>query len=43
MTRDLEFYRNLPKKMCSECGEHFEEQAESYLHECERCFGRNHE
>jgi ArsR family metal-binding transcriptional regulator len=36
----VEFYRNLPKKECAECGEHMEEQAESYLLECERCLAK---
>jgi hypothetical protein len=35
MTRDLTFYRNLPKKECTECGKQLEEQAESYRYECE--------
>lgn len=39
----LEFYRNIPNKECRECGEHFVEQAESYIYECERCFGKAHE
>ncbi|MEW9673183.1 protein YhfH [Ammoniphilus sp. 3BR4] len=40
MTKNLDFYKNIPPKECIECGEHFEEQAESYIYECERCFGR---
>ncbi|MED0675107.1 MULTISPECIES: protein YhfH [Aneurinibacillus] len=43
MTRDLEFYKNLPQKQCRECGEVIEEQAESYIYECERCFSHKHE
>ncbi|MCQ6267313.1 YhfH family protein [Fictibacillus sp. WQ 8-8] len=35
----LEFYRNLPKKQCRECGKTIEEQHESYVYECERCMG----
>lgn len=31
------------KKECRECGEHIQEQAESYIYECERCFGRKEE
>jgi hypothetical protein len=37
----LEFYRNLPKKSCLECGDEIEEQHESYLYLCERCLGAN--
>lgn len=33
----LEFYRNLPKKECCECGDTMSEQHESYLYECEKC------
>ena len=29
MTINLDFYKNIPQKECRECGEHFEEQAES--------------
>ncbi len=43
MTKTLDFYRNIPLKECRECGEHFEEQAESYIYECTKCFGKNHE
>ncbi|MEW9673656.1 protein YhfH [Ammoniphilus sp. 3BR4] len=43
MTINLEFYRNIPQKECRECGEHFVEQAESYIYECTRCFGKKHE
>jgi hypothetical protein len=39
----MEFYMNLPRKICVECGCEIEEQHESYLYECERCFGRDHE
>lgn len=38
MTDNLDFYKNIPKKECCKCGEYFEEQAESYSHECESCF-----
>ncbi|MDC3413448.1 YhfH family protein [Aquibacillus sp. 3ASR75-11] len=36
----LSFYRNLPKKICRECGCEIEEQHESYLFECERCMAK---
>lgn len=41
--QSLEFYRNIPNKECRECGEQFIEQAESYIYECERCFGKTNE
>lgn len=40
LTSPLDFFRNLPKKVCAECGEPMEEQAESYLMECERCLAK---
>nr|WP_257352321.1 protein YhfH [Pseudalkalibacillus decolorationis] len=33
----MEFYRNLPSKICVDCGEKIEEQHESYLYTCEKC------
>lgn len=33
----VEFFLNLSKKICPECGEYIEEQAESYILECDRC------
>ncbi|MBT2757066.1 protein YhfH [Mesobacillus foraminis] len=39
----LEFFRSLPKKVCPECGEGVEEQAESYLMECDRCLSKKEE
>ncbi|WNB92380.1 protein YhfH [Bacillus sp. NEB1478] len=41
MKNYLEFYRNMPKKTCTECGCEIEEQHESYLYECERCIGKH--
>ncbi|MCP3742419.1 protein YhfH [Rossellomorea sp. BNER] len=37
---NLDFYRNLPKKECRECGSEIKEQHESYLYECEHCIGK---
>ncbi|MBM7649207.1 reverse gyrase [Bacillus ectoiniformans] len=43
MMSPLEFFKNLPKKMCAECGDHIDEQAESYLIECDRCLSKKEE
>ncbi|WP_176222125.1 protein YhfH [Tuberibacillus sp. Marseille-P3662] len=32
-----EFYRNLPPKVCADCGNQIEEQCESYLTQCDHC------
>lgn len=39
----VEFFRALPKKVCPECGEPMEEQAESYMMECEHCLAKKEE
>jgi len=39
----LEFFRQLPQKECAECGEMIEEQAESYLMECDHCLSKREE
>ncbi|HZG71859.1 MAG TPA: protein YhfH [Chondromyces sp.] len=39
----VEFFRQLPNKVCAECGDHIQEQAESYLMECERCLSKRDE
>ncbi|MGE8206445.1 protein YhfH [Heyndrickxia sp. NPDC080065] len=39
----VEFFLNLSKKICPECGEHVHEQAESYILECERCLANKEE
>jgi hypothetical protein len=36
----VEFFRNMPNKICPECGESIEDQAESYLLECDRCLAK---
>lgn len=33
----IEFFRNLPKKMCAHCGEEIIEQADCYKNICEQC------
>jgi len=39
----VEMFRDLPKKVCPECGEYIEEQAESYMMECDRCLANKEE
>ncbi|WP_075981686.1 protein YhfH [Bacillus massilinigeriensis] len=39
----VEFFRTLPKKVCPECGQQIEEQAESYLLECDHCLSKKSE
>ncbi|RHW42210.1 YhfH family protein [Neobacillus notoginsengisoli] len=36
----VEFFRNLPQKECPVCGENIQEQAESYVLECEGCIAK---
>lgn len=43
LTSPVEFFRNLPKKVCPECGEQINEQAESYMMECDRCLANKAE
>ncbi|PLT33596.1 protein YhfH [Bacillus sp. V5-8f] len=43
MMSPVEFFRKLPPKQCTECGDHIMEQAESYLMECDRCLSKKHE
>ncbi|WML44023.1 protein YhfH [Neobacillus sp. PS3-40] len=38
---NLDFYHNLPKKECKECGCEMEEMHESYLDECVGCCGEH--
>lgn len=39
----VEFFKSLPPKQCTECGDHIVEQAESYLMECDRCLSKRDE
>ncbi|WP_147534847.1 protein YhfH [Bacillus marasmi] len=39
----VEFFRQLPKKVCPECGDYMVEQAESYIQECDRCLAKKEE
>jgi hypothetical protein len=44
LVKPVDFFRNLSKKTCPECGEYIhEEQAESYLLECDRCLSKKEE
>lgn len=43
MISPIEFFKTLPKKTCPECGEHIQEQAESYMVECDRCLAKKAE
>ena len=33
----VEFFRNLPVKVCVQCGDKIEEQSECYSNNCEKC------
>ncbi|RBW67380.1 protein YhfH [Bacillus taeanensis] len=35
--KSTEFFRNLPAKQCTKCGNKMKEQHESYSNECEDC------
>lgn len=37
MENVVEFFKNLPAKKCSNCGEKIEEQHECYGSQCEKC------
>ncbi|QPC46008.1 protein YhfH [Mangrovibacillus cuniculi] len=37
LTNVMEFFRELPKKTCTKCGEHIEEQHECYGNVCDHC------
>ncbi|RLQ97275.1 protein YhfH [Falsibacillus albus] len=37
----VEFFKNLPAKHCSECGEQINEQHECYGNKCDKCMGVN--
>lgn len=39
----LEFFRNLPKKSCKECGFTINEQSECYTTVCESCLRAEYE
>ena len=41
--KSVEFFKSIPAKHCSQCGEHVFEQAESYLMECDRCLSKAEE
>ncbi|HLR11958.1 MAG TPA: protein YhfH [Sporosarcina sp.] len=33
----VEFFKNLPAKLCKSCGNEMEEQFDCYTHTCEEC------
>ncbi|MGD6801521.1 YhfH family protein [Rossellomorea vietnamensis] len=37
LTNVVEFFRNLPKKQCVQCGENIDEQHECYGNHCDGC------
>lgn len=37
MINVLEFFRNLPKKSCQQCGYEMAEQADCYVNVCDDC------
>ncbi|MEI5906472.1 protein YhfH [Bacillus spongiae] len=37
LTNVVDFFKNLPAKKCSKCGEKIEEQHECYGNHCENC------
>ncbi|GER68437.1 hypothetical protein BpJC7_21470 [Weizmannia acidilactici] len=43
MMSPVEFFKTLPAKQCPECGQPIEEQAESYMMECEHCLSKKEE
>lgn len=43
LVNPIEFFRNLPKKECPTCGNTIQEQAESYLCECDSCLAKQRE
>lgn len=43
ITSPVEFFKTLPPKQCPECGQVIEEQAESYLMECDHCLSKKTE
>lgn len=39
----MEFYRNLPPKVCVDCGKKMNEQCESYINQCDHCLSKAEE
>jgi reverse gyrase len=36
----IEFYKNIPPKICVNCGSAMIEQCESYMEKCEHCLSK---
>lgn len=41
--KNMDFFRNLPPKICVECGSRIKEQHESYMNVCEHCLRKMQE
>lgn len=41
--KPVEFFKSVSHKECAECGQKIEEQAESYLMECDYCLSKREE
>ncbi|MEW9667869.1 YhfH family protein [Ammoniphilus sp. 3BR4] len=39
----MKMEKNRIQKECQQCGEQFEEKAQSPIYECTRCYGKHHE
>ncbi len=37
MMSSVEFFRNLPPKQCTKCGNQLDEMHESYVQQCDEC------
>ncbi|MCP3742557.1 protein YhfH [Rossellomorea sp. BNER] len=40
LTNIVDFFKNLPPKQCTKCGENIEEQHECYGNHCDHCIGQ---
>jgi hypothetical protein len=43
MMTPVDFFKTLPAKQCPECGQIMDEQAESYMMECDHCLSKKEE
>lgn len=42
LVNSTEFFKNLPRKQCHECGKEIEEQHECYGNTCDQCSSINY-